>query len=79
MKYISGLSSPIFERSGQRTLAILGSTGSIGASALKVVAKNRDELKVVALAGARNMEILARQAGELRPEYLGVLNDEKEA
>jgi 1-deoxy-D-xylulose-5-phosphate reductoisomerase len=79
MKYISGLSSPIFERSGQRTLAILGSTGSIGASALKVVAKNRDELKVVALAGARNMEILARQAGELRPEYLGVLNEEKEA
>ncbi len=79
MKYISGLSSPIFERSGQRTLAILGSTGSIGASALKVVAKNRDELKVVALAGARNMELLARQAGELRPEYLGVLNEEKEA
>ena len=79
MKYISGLSSPIFERSGQRTLAILGSTGSIGASALKVVAKNRDELKVVALAGARNMELLARQAAELRPEYLGVLNEEKEA
>ncbi len=79
MKYISGLSSPIFERSGQRTLAILGSTGSIGASALKVVAKNRDDLKVVALAGARNMELLARQAGELRPEYLGVLNEEKEA
>ncbi len=79
MKYISGLSSPIFERSGQRTLAILGSTGSIGASALKVVAKNRDDLKVVALAGARNMELLARQAAELRPEYLGVLNEEKEA
>ncbi len=79
MKYISGLSSPIFERSGQRTLAILGSTGSIGASALKVVAKNRDDLKVVALAGARNMELLARQAGELRPEYLGVLNEKKEA
>ncbi|MGE4442965.1 MAG: 1-deoxy-D-xylulose-5-phosphate reductoisomerase [Desulfomicrobium sp.] len=79
MKYISGLFSPIFERSGQRTLAILGSTGSIGASALKVVAKNRDDLKVVALAGARNMELLARQATELRPDYLGVLDDEKAA
>ena len=79
MKYISGLSSPVFDQSGQRTLAILGSTGSIGTSALKVVAKNADALKIVALAGARNMPLLARQAAELRPEYLGVLNEEKEA
>ena len=76
MKYISSLSSPVFTRPGPRTLAILGSTGSIGTSALKVVAKNRDDLKVVALAGARNMELLARQAARLRPEYLGVLNEE---
>ena len=79
MKYISGLSSTVFDQSGQRTLAILGSTGSIGTSALKVVAKNADTLKIVALAGARNMPLLARQAAELRPEYLGVLNEEKEA
>ena len=79
MKYISGLSSPVFDQPGQRTLAILGSTGSIGTSALKVVAKNADALKIVALAGARNMPLLARQAAELRPEYLGVLNEEKEA
>lgn len=79
MKYISGLSSTVFDQSGQRTLAILGSTGSIGTSALKVVAKNADALKIVALAGARNMPLLARQAAELRPEYLGVLNEEKEA
>ncbi len=79
MKYISGLSSPVFEQSGQRTLAILGSTGSIGTSALKVAAKNTDTLRIVALAGARNMPLLARQAAELRPEYLGVLNEEREA
>lgn len=77
MKYISGLSSPVFDRPGQRTLAILGSTGSIGTSALKVVAKNRDDLDVVALAGARNMELLARQAEIFRPKYLGVLNEGK--
>jgi 1-deoxy-D-xylulose-5-phosphate reductoisomerase len=77
MKYISGLSSPVFDRPGPRTLAILGSTGSIGVSALKVVAKNRDDLDVVALAGARNMTLLARQADQLRPAYLGVLDQEK--
>jgi 1-deoxy-D-xylulose-5-phosphate reductoisomerase len=77
MKYISGLSSPVFDRPGPRTLAILGSTGSIGVSALKVVAKNREDLDVVALAGARNMTLLARQADQLRPAYLGVLDQEK--
>ncbi|MDP3429664.1 MAG: 1-deoxy-D-xylulose-5-phosphate reductoisomerase, partial [Desulfomicrobium sp.] len=77
MKYISGLSSPVFDRPGPRSLAILGSTGSIGVSALKVVAKNRDNLEVVALAGARNMTLLARQAEQLRPAYLGVLDEER--
>lgn len=77
MKYISSLSSPVFDRPCGRTLAILGSTGSIGTSALKVVAKNRDALKVVALAGARNMALLARQAETFRPECLGVLTEDK--
>jgi 1-deoxy-D-xylulose-5-phosphate reductoisomerase len=77
MKYISGLSSPVFDRPGQRALVILGSTGSIGTSALKVVAKNAGDLKVVALAGARNVALLARQAETFRPEYLGVLNEDK--
>ena len=77
MKYISALASPVFDRTGQRTLSILGSTGSIGTSALKVVAKNRDALRVTALAGARNMALLARQAETFRPECLGVLSEDK--
>ncbi|UTF50491.1 1-deoxy-D-xylulose-5-phosphate reductoisomerase [Desulfomicrobium sp. ZS1] len=77
MKYISGLSSPVFDRPGQRTLAILGSTGSIGTSALRVVAKNTGDLKVVALAGARNVALLARQAETFRPAYLGILDEDK--
>lgn len=76
MKYISPLVSPVFGRPGPRSLAILGSTGSIGTSALSVVAKNPDALRVVALAGARNVELLARQADMVRPRYLGVLTDE---
>ena len=76
MKYISPLVSPVFGRPGPRSLAILGSTGSIGTSALSVVAKNPDTLRVVALAGARNVELLARQAEMVRPRYLGVLTEE---
>jgi hypothetical protein len=76
MKYLSPLVSPVFGRSGPRSLASLGSTGSIGTSALKVVAKNQDTLRVVALAGARNVELLARQADMVRPRYLGVLTEE---
>ena len=77
MKYISPLSSPVFGRPGPRSLSILGSTGSIGTSALRVVNKNRQSLRVTALAGARNMELLARQAEMFRPKYLGVLTAEK--
>ncbi len=74
MHYISPLSSPLLDRPGPRRLSILGSTGSIGASALRVVAKNPDEFDVLALAGARNVELLAHQATLFRPEFLGVLD-----
>lgn len=59
-----------------KSLVILGSTGSIGTSALEVIRKNADRFKVKGLAGARNVELLAIQANELRPEVLGVLNSD---
>ncbi|NLY40135.1 MAG: 1-deoxy-D-xylulose-5-phosphate reductoisomerase [Desulfovibrionales bacterium] len=79
MRYISPLTSALFERPGPRSISLLGSTGSIGVSALRVLAKNPDAFTVVALAGARNMELLARQAIALRPPYLGVLDADKAA
>ena len=45
-------------------LAILGATGSIGRQALDVVRAHPDRLQVVALAGNRNIEDLARLALE---------------
>lgn len=77
MRYISSLSSPLLTRPGKRNLAILGSTGSIGRSALRVVAKNSDLFRVIALAGARNIELLARQAMDFRPAYLAVLDENR--
>ncbi len=47
-----------------RRVAILGSTGSIGTQALDVVRSHRDEYQVVALAAARNGELLTAQAEE---------------
>ncbi len=57
-----------------RNLAILGSTGSIGVSALSVVARHPDLFRVVALAGGRNARRLAEQATALRPGVLAVLD-----
>lgn len=50
-----------------KRVAILGSTGSIGTSALKVARDIPDRMRVVALAAGRNRELLAQQATEFRP------------
>ena len=57
-----------------RTLVILGSTGSIGVSALKVAAAMPGFFAVRALAGGRNARLLAEQATQWRPQYLGVFD-----
>ncbi|MHC1701064.1 MAG: 1-deoxy-D-xylulose-5-phosphate reductoisomerase [Humidesulfovibrio sp.] len=58
-----------------RSLAILGSTGSIGVNALDVVAQHPDLFRVAALAGGRNARRLAEQAAAFRPGVLAVLDE----
>jgi 1-deoxy-D-xylulose-5-phosphate reductoisomerase len=48
-------------------IAILGSTGSIGRSALAVVDAHADRLRVVSLAAGENAELLASQIAKYRP------------
>jgi 1-deoxy-D-xylulose-5-phosphate reductoisomerase len=48
-------------------VAILGSTGSIGRSALEVLRRHPGRYEVVALTGHRNTELLARQVVEFAP------------
>jgi len=57
-----------------RRLVLLGSTGSIGTSALKVVTDHPERFAVLALAGARNVQRLAAQAAAFRPPFLAVLD-----
>lgn len=45
-----------------RSVAILGSTGSIGTQALKVIAEHPDRYAVRALAAGRNLQLTAEQA-----------------
>jgi 1-deoxy-D-xylulose-5-phosphate reductoisomerase len=53
-------------------LSILGSSGSIGTSTLDLVERLPGRLAVVALAGGRNVERLARQVERHRPELVAV-------
>jgi 1-deoxy-D-xylulose-5-phosphate reductoisomerase len=50
-----------------KRIAILGSTGSIGQSALAVVDQHPDRLMVVALAAGENADLLAEQIARYRP------------
>jgi 1-deoxy-D-xylulose-5-phosphate reductoisomerase len=58
-----------------RGIAILGSTGSIGKSALAVLARQRDAFKVVGLTALQNRAALERQAVEWRPSVSGLVSD----
>ncbi len=60
-----------------KRLAVLGSTGSIGCSALDVVAALPDRFEVVALAAGRSVERLAEQTARHRPEIVSVSGREE--
>jgi 1-deoxy-D-xylulose-5-phosphate reductoisomerase len=56
-----------------RSVVLLGSTGSIGTQALDVVRRNPDRFRVVGLAaGGRDPRALAAQVAEFRPEVVAV-------
>ena len=53
-----------------KRIAILGSTGSIGRQTLDVVRALPQRFKVVALAAGKNVELLARQIDEFKPNFV---------
>lgn len=53
-------------------VAILGSTGSIGASALDVISRHPDRFRVVALSGRHRLEVLIEQSRRFRPDLVVV-------
>lgn len=59
-----------------KNIVILGSTGSIGTSALDVVSKFPDRFRVVGLAAGKNVSLLIKQIHRFKPELVAV-SDEK--
>ena len=59
-----------------RTIAIAGSTGSIGTQTLDVVAAEPDRYEVVALgATGRNLDLLAEQVQAVRPRVVAIADE----
>lgn len=56
----------------RRRITILGSTGSIGTSALEVVRHYADRFEVIGLAAHSNAGLLARQAREFHPQFVAI-------
>jgi 1-deoxy-D-xylulose-5-phosphate reductoisomerase len=59
-----------------KKITILGSTGSIGASALKVIESNPEEYKIVALAAGNNVDLLFEQIKRFEPLVAAVSRED---
>ncbi len=73
--YISAWPPLVLTDRFPRNVAVLGSTGSIGANALRVAELHPGLLRITALAAGRNADLLARQAAAFRPPVLAVLDE----
>ncbi|MGH2556988.1 MAG: 1-deoxy-D-xylulose-5-phosphate reductoisomerase [Actinomycetota bacterium] len=59
-----------------RSLAILGSTGSIGTQALDVVRRNPDHFRVVGLGAATSHQLLVGQIREFMPPLVAIADEQ---
>ena len=62
-----------------RNIVLLGATGSIGQSACRVARDLPGRVRIVGMSGFRNIERLAAEANQLRPEALAVPDAAAEA
>jgi 1-deoxy-D-xylulose-5-phosphate reductoisomerase len=58
-----------------KRVAILGSTGSIGTTALQVLRRHPDRFRVTALTAFANAELLGRQVAEFQPAFTGLVEE----
>ena len=58
----------------KQRLTILGSTGSVGASTLDVVARHRERFEIVALTARQQTDVLFRQCLEFQPKFAALLD-----
>ena len=58
-----------------KKISILGSTGSIGVSTLKIVEEFPEKYRIVALAAGNNVELLLEQVKRFRPRLVSVISE----
>jgi len=66
---------PAVSASARKRVVLLGATGSIGASTLRVLAAHPDRLELVAIAARSNWEKLAAIAQEFGVPHVGIFDD----
>ena len=66
-------------KSKQKAITILGSTGSIGTQTLDIVTSHPDKFRVVGLAAGRNIELLSQQIRTFKPEIVATSEPNKVA
>ena len=60
-----------------KNISILGATGSIGRNTLDLIARDKDQLKVVGLTGAQNIELLAESAIKFNADVVATASESK--
>ena len=60
-----------------KAITLLGSTGSIGTQTLDIVSQHPDKFRIVGLAAGRNVEMLAQQIRQFRPEIVAICDEDK--
>ncbi|MGI9515765.1 MAG: 1-deoxy-D-xylulose-5-phosphate reductoisomerase [Pirellulaceae bacterium] len=63
------------EPAGHKSVAVLGSTGSVGVSTLEVARQLADRIRISGLSAHRNLDLLVQQAKEFRPEWIVATNE----
>jgi 1-deoxy-D-xylulose-5-phosphate reductoisomerase len=58
-----------------RGVAVLGSTGSVGTTALRVLERHLDRFRVAALTAHSNAALLREQVDRFHPSYVGIVDD----
>lgn len=60
-----------------KAITLLGSTGSIGTQTLDILEHHPDQFRLVGLAAGNNVELLAQQVRQFKPEIVAICNENK--
>ena len=60
-----------------KKVAIFGSTGSIGINTLNIIRHSPNKFRIEVLLANSNVELLAKQALEFQPSYVGIVDETK--